>query len=158
MWVCILLCYSIADRWYSADDTALTGALALALKTYQHIDALVLNAGTLDPLGSILAPGAAPARAWRTHFDVNVFSLVTALQAAAPALRASAYGGRVVFTSSGAAVGAIAGWAPYNASKAALNSLCRTVANEEPALTFVAVRPGMVDTSVIRTVGTSISS
>jgi NAD(P)-dependent dehydrogenase (short-subunit alcohol dehydrogenase family) len=62
---------------------------------------------------------------WRKHFDVNFFSLVTAIRAAVPALRSSELGGRVVFTSSGSAVGAIAGWAPYNASKAAMNSLCR---------------------------------
>jgi NAD(P)-dependent dehydrogenase (short-subunit alcohol dehydrogenase family) len=130
---------------HSADDAALTAALARTLVTHQHIDALILNAGTLYPLGTVVQD-APTVNEWRAHFDVNFFSLVTALQAAMPALRAR--GGRVVFTSSGSAIGATAGWAPYNASKAALNSLCRTVANEEPDVTFVALRPGMVDTSV----------
>lgn len=32
--------------------------------------------------------------------------------------------------------------------RAALNSLCRTAANEEPDVTFLAVRPGVVDTDM----------
>jgi len=50
--------------------------------------------------------------------------------------------------SSGAAVGGVAGWGPYNASKAALNSLCRTLAKEEPDITAIALRPGIVDTDM----------
>jgi hypothetical protein len=73
--------------------------------------------------------------------------------------------------SSGAATGNTSGWGCYNSSKvsnifsegiangeiadfsvfifaswqAALNSLCRTYANEEKSITSFAVRPGMVD-------------
>ncbi|EGG07930.1 short-chain dehydrogenase [Melampsora larici-populina 98AG31] len=39
-------------------------------------------------------------------------------------------------------------WASYNTSKAAMNSLARTLANEEPELTSIAVRPGVVDTDM----------
>jgi NAD(P)-dependent dehydrogenase (short-subunit alcohol dehydrogenase family) len=67
-------------------------------------------------MGNIASAGTALAD-WRQHFDVNFFSLVTALRAALPALRKSERGGRVVFVSSGSAVGGLAGWAPYNASK-----------------------------------------
>lgn len=90
------------------------------------------------------------------------------LQAALPSLRKSERGGRVVFVSSGSAVGATPAWAAYNgwsftvtwrllsviklispsASKAALNSLCRTFAQEEPDIVSVALRPGKVDTEV----------
>jgi NAD(P)-dependent dehydrogenase (short-subunit alcohol dehydrogenase family) len=78
----------------------------------------------LEPLGNVIQEQSTTT-AWKKHFDVNFFSLITAIQAAAPHLRQSKLGGRVVFTSSGSAVGATAGWAPYNASKAAMNSLCR---------------------------------
>jgi NAD(P)-dependent dehydrogenase (short-subunit alcohol dehydrogenase family) len=108
----------------SVDETALTGAISLAEKTYGHIDGLILNAGTLDPLGRIGNPDVL-LESWRTHFDVNFFSLVTALKAALPALRKSKLGGRIVFVSSGAAVQGTVGWGPYSASKAAMNSLCR---------------------------------
>ena len=64
---------------------------------------------------------------WKSLFDVNVFSLVTALRASLPALRRSTRGGRIVFVSSGAAVKGGPGWGPYNASKAAMNSLCRSL-------------------------------
>jgi len=101
----------------------LTGAIVKAKETFHHIDGLVLNAGTLDPLCNI--GDSTPLSAWRSHFEVNFFSLVTALKAALPSLRESEFGGRVVFVSSGAAVKGHPGWSPYNASKAAMNSLAR---------------------------------
>lgn len=64
---------------------------------------------------------------WKSHFDVNFFSLITATRAALPWLKKNSRGGRIVFVSSGAAVKGTAGWGPYNASKAAMNSLCRWV-------------------------------
>ena len=48
--------------------------------------------------------------AWKHHFDVNFFSLVSALKVTLRALRKSELGGRVVFVSSGAAVGGLSGW------------------------------------------------
>ncbi|KAF6762294.1 short-chain dehydrogenase [Ephemerocybe angulata] len=124
------------------------------LRCHHSIDALILNAGVLEPVGKIAS--GIPLASWKSHFDVNFFSLVTALQASLPALRKSSFGGRVVFISSGAAVKGTAAWGPYNASKAAMNSLCRTVAEEEPDVISVALRPGMVDTNMqadIRAIG-----
>ena len=98
-------------------------AIARAEQTYKHIDGLILNAGILEPVGSI--GGDTPLSAWKNHFDVNFFSLVTALKAALPALRKGELGGKVVFVSSGAAVKGSVSWGPYSAGKAAMNSLCR---------------------------------
>ena len=105
------------------DEKALTGALRHAANHYQGFDGLILNAGTLDPLCRIADD--TPLSSWKKHFDVNFFSLVTAVNAAIPSLRRSKTGGKVVFVSSGAAQKGIAGWGPYNAGKAAMNSLCR---------------------------------
>jgi len=132
-----------------ADEAALTDAIALGVKKYQRIDALILNAAALEPLGRIGDP--IPLAAWKKHFDVNVFSLVTALQAALPELRKSELGGRVIFNSSGAAEMGVVGWGPYNASKAAMNSLNRTLAAEESNVVSVAVNPGVVDTKMQQT-------
>jgi NAD(P)-dependent dehydrogenase (short-subunit alcohol dehydrogenase family) len=121
---------TVAKLWISADEGALTRAIGLAEKTYHHIDGLILNAGTLDPMGPITSASTSLGD-WKQHFDVNFFSLITALRAAVPALRKSDLGGRVVFVSSGSAVGGMAGWAPYNASKAAMNSLCRSSSASE---------------------------
>ncbi|KAG6917914.1 hypothetical protein DXG01_000523 [Tephrocybe rancida] len=147
----ILLC-DVSVPTFSRNGRTLIGLSSLvqmkprAEQTYKHIDGLILNAGTLDPLGPIR--GDAPLSAWKNHFDVNFFSLVTALKAGLPALRRSELGGRVVFISSGAAVKGSVGWGPYSAGKAAMNSLCRTMAEEEPDIVSVALRPGMVDTNV----------
>ena len=99
-------------------------AIGLTVKTYQHLDALVLNAAVLEPLGRI-SSSSIKTKDWHNHFNINFFSLVYSIQAALPDLRKSEFGGRIIFVSSGSAVGGLPGWGPYNASKAAMNSLCR---------------------------------
>ncbi|KAF8195813.1 hypothetical protein K438DRAFT_1906444 [Mycena galopus ATCC 62051] len=126
--------------------SAVASAVDQALKTFNSLDALVLNAATLAPLCRV--GDNTPLEEWKSHFDVNFFSLITALKLSLPALRKSEVGVRVVFVSSGAAVKGTAGWGPYNASKAAMNSLCRTLAEEEPDVISVALRPGMVQTDM----------
>lgn len=79
---------------------------------------------------------------FRNVFEVNTISVFDLLQHAIPWLRKS--NGRVIIVSSGASSHAYQGWGAYSASKAALNSLCRTLAVEEPSLTAIAVRPGVV--------------
>jgi NAD(P)-dependent dehydrogenase (short-subunit alcohol dehydrogenase family) len=114
----------LANNLHRTDELAFTRAIQSVPAKYGRLDALVLNAGVLDPMTRITSADTS-LDAWRTHFEINVYSLVTALKAAAPPLRESPNGGKVIFVSSGAAVGGIAGWGPYNASKAAMNSLNR---------------------------------
>jgi len=78
------------------------------------------------------------------------FSLLHTLRAAIPALRESR--GRILMVSSGASIAGIPGWGAYSASKAALNSLARTLAKEEPDITSIAIRPGVVDTEMVATI------
>ncbi|KAJ3500385.1 hypothetical protein NMY22_g19279 [Coprinellus aureogranulatus] len=135
------------------DEHKLMAELKSAAQRHHSIDALILNAGVLEPFGRISDPSV-PLSEWKRHFDVNFFSLVSAVRAALPALRKSHHGGRIVFISSGAAVKGTAALGPYNASKAAMNSL--TLAEEEPSVTSVALRPGMVATDMqaeMRSVG-----
>jgi NAD(P)-dependent dehydrogenase (short-subunit alcohol dehydrogenase family) len=68
------------------------------------------------------------------------------VKAAIPYLRESK--GRIIFTSSGAAVKNFASWGAYGASKAALNHLAKTIAEEEPDIVSLCVRPGVVDTEM----------
>ena len=111
---------------YSTDEEALRNALKLALKTYPHVDTLILNAGVVKPFGRV---GSADTtiNSWKALFDVNFFSLINTIQATLPNLRESSLGGRIIFISSGAATGATPGFGAYGASKAAMNSLCRSV-------------------------------
>lgn len=90
---------------------------------------------------------------FRHLFDVNYFGLISLISAALPYLNTakgngSTITGRIVLVSSGAATGGVAGWGAYSASKAAMNSLGRTLGNEEPTIVTVSVRPGIVDTSM----------
>lgn len=68
------------------------------------------------------------------------------VQAALPELRKSK--GRIILTSSGASVNTYTTWGAYGASKAALNHLALTLTVEEPNITSVAIRPGVVDTDM----------
>ena len=65
-----------------------------------------------------------------------------------PALRKSS--GCILLTSSGVSTGAYSSWGPYGASKAALNQLAAQVACEEPDVTTISIRPGVVDTDMQR--------
>ena len=100
--------------------------MSLAKKTYGRIDSLVLNAGVFEPTGKITSPQL-NVEAWKQHFDVNFFSQVSALRSVVPWIHMNEgdIKGRVIFVSSSSAIGNTYGWAPYNASKAAVNSLCR---------------------------------
>lgn len=118
-----------------SDDAINKQAVDAAVNKFGQLDALILNAGTLDPLGLI---ESTPLDGWRKCFEVNFFSLVSILQHATPHLRRAAevhpggdaaargvgseeehesVGPRVVMVSSGAAVGGTAAWGAYNASK-----------------------------------------
>ncbi|KIY74058.1 short-chain dehydrogenase, partial [Cylindrobasidium torrendii FP15055 ss-10] len=133
------------------DEAALNQAVERTKGTFGRIDGLVLNAGALEPLARI-SDTTHTLEEWKYNFNVNFFSLVTAVQAALPDLRQAPGTGKVVFVSSGAAVKGTPGWGAYNASKAATNSLCRTLAEEENNIIAVALRPGVVDTAMQATI------
>lgn len=123
----------------------------LALARFGRIDSLVNNAGVLEPLAVI---ADADPDAWRRNWEVNVLSAVLLTRHALPQLRANS--GRVVHVSSGAATFAMQGWGAYCASKAALNHFSNVLALEEPEITSIALRPGIIDTAmqgVIREAG-----
>lgn len=118
-------------------------AVERAVSTWKRgLHAVVLNAGVV--VTQTMAEMTA--ETFAHVLNVNTISLVTTVQAALPALREAH--GTVVFVSSGAATGQTAGWAAYNASKAAMNAIARTLANEEPTLAVFALRPGVIDTDM----------
>jgi len=115
----------------------------LAIKAFSKIDGLILNHGTLTPVKRI---ADSTPEEWRTVFDINFFSCIAFLTPAIPHLRKTK--GKVILTSSGAATGAYATWGSYGSSKAAMNHLTLTLSVEEPDITAVAIRPGVVDTDM----------
>jgi NAD(P)-dependent dehydrogenase (short-subunit alcohol dehydrogenase family) len=104
---------------------------------------VIVNHGTL---GEVQRIADCTVKGWEHTFHVNLFAVVSVVQAALPSLRKSE--GRIIFTSSGAAQNAYASWGAYGASKAALNHLAMTLKNEEPDVTVVSIRPGVVDTDM----------
>ena len=117
------------------------------LTKHGRLDSLVLNAGTLDPVTSI---EDASVDAWRQAFEVNLFANIPLIREAIPHLRHSK--GTIILISSGAAVSAYQGWSAYSATKAAVNSLAMSLGLEEPKITTLAVRPGVVDTEMQRSI------
>jgi NAD(P)-dependent dehydrogenase (short-subunit alcohol dehydrogenase family) len=113
------------------------------LERFRRIDGLVNNAGLVEPIGPI---AEAQAGEWQENWAVNVLGPVLLAKMALPHLRRA--GGRIVNITSGAAVTPIAGWGAYASSKAAINHLTRILAAEEPDVTTLALRPGIVDTQM----------
>lgn len=118
-------------------------AVDLALSAFGRVDGLIVNHGTLGEMNRIA--NCDPVGYQKT-FDINFISAVACVKAAIPELRKSK--GRVVFTSSGAALNGYSAWGAYGASKAAINHLAMTLKSEETDIVAVAIRPGTVDTDM----------
>jgi NAD(P)-dependent dehydrogenase (short-subunit alcohol dehydrogenase family) len=122
---------------------ACQGIVAATVKHFGRLDALINNAGVVEPLAPV---AQVDPRHWIDSFGVNLFAPFIISQAAMPALRDSR--GRIINVSSGAANTAIQAASAYCAAKAALNQFTRVLAAEETAVTILAVRPGVVDTGM----------
>jgi NAD(P)-dependent dehydrogenase (short-subunit alcohol dehydrogenase family) len=91
-----------------------------------HLDILVGNAGLLGPLSPL---PHVTADAWDTVMRVNLEANWRLIRTLDPLLQ-RAEAARVVFVSAEAAHGAHAYWGPYAVSKAGLEALARTYADE----------------------------
>lgn len=144
-----------------ADFAIAKKAVDVATVTFGQLDGMVLNHGILGQVGKI---ADADPQQWKEGFEINFMSLVAFVRsqnvyfvfttnvlqakAALPQLRKSK--GKIVFTSSGAAVTGYRGWALYGATKAAMNHFAMSLGAEEPDVTSVSIRPGMVNTEMQR--------
>lgn len=121
--------------------------LAQAAAALGRLDLLVNNASTLGP--SPLPPLADyPLEALEQVLAVNVLAPLGLVQAMLPLLRRTR--GLIVNISSDAATGGYAGWGGYGASKAALDLLSLTLANElaSEGVAAVSVDPGDMRTQM----------
>jgi NAD(P)-dependent dehydrogenase (short-subunit alcohol dehydrogenase family) len=137
---------SAAWAWVAdvADPDSVRGLAEEAADRWGALDGLVNNAGmapmaTLDETGTEL---------WDETFAVNVRGPFLLCRELGGMLQ-KGQGSAVVNVSSNLAVKAIPGMAAYNASKAALNQLTRSLALEwAPHIRVNAVMPGVVDTPI----------
>jgi len=113
-----------------------------AKKTFGRLDVLVNNAGVYE---FIALPQITPEH-FHKHFDLNVLGLIMATQEAFKLFGAD--GGSIVNISSIASTAALAGSGVYSATKAAVDSLTRTLAAElgPKKIRVNAVAPGAVAT------------
>lgn len=124
--------------------------------TVQHfgsIDVLVNNAGVIDPISRIedTCPDA-----WGKVIDINIKGVYHCMHAAYPALLKATNGNRAIIInmSSGAAHGALEGWAHYSASKAAVASLTRCANREwnDKGISVIGLSPGTVATNMMQSI------
>lgn len=110
------------------------------------LDILVANAGIL---GVISPVGHVEARTFEKVMNINVTSTWRLIRSVDPLLRASD-AGRAIIMSSGAAHSARAFWGPYAASKAAVEALARSWADETKnmPLRINSVNPGATRTAM----------
>lgn len=125
------------------DEAAVARTIRATQDHYGRLDVLVNNAGR----GMHLPVLEAGLDDYRQLLELNVVSVLGAMQQAAPVMQAGG-GGSIVNISSGTTRGLFPGLAPYASTKAALNYLS-LVARAELAplgITVGVVYPGMTDT------------
>jgi NAD(P)-dependent dehydrogenase (short-subunit alcohol dehydrogenase family) len=130
-----------------SDAGACRAAVAKTLDRFGRLDAVVNNAGMVEPLASV---SDSDVERWQYNIAVNLLGPFYLIRAAVADLRPQ--NGRIINVSSGAATISVENASAYCAAKAALNHFSRVLADEEPHLTVVAVRPGVVDTQMQNTI------
>lgn len=130
-----------------ADDAQAVSLAKIALEEFGHVDIVVSNAGTSSnvPLANVGSD------VWRGIQATNLEGPLAMLQTLAPAMfeRRS---GSVIFVSSIRGTGGVPYGGPYAASKAAINSITKTLACEwgPQGIRVNAILPGPVDTEMVR--------
>lgn len=117
--------------------------LQMGLRAFDKLHALVNNAGVIHPITTI---DRVDLDAWTKNWKINFLGPLMLTKLSLPYLRKVQ--GRVINVSSGAALRAIRGWAAYSTAKAALDHLTLILAAEETNITFMGLRPGVVDTQM----------
>jgi NAD(P)-dependent dehydrogenase (short-subunit alcohol dehydrogenase family) len=136
------------------DEDAVRAAVQATVERFGALDGLVNNAGTI----TMNAAWDAGADEWRRHLEVNVTGSFVCAQAVGRQMKGSG-GGRIVNVSSNAGKVGYPNMAAYNASKAAVISLTRSLAMEWAAdgINVNAVCPGGVDTQMLAQVAEWLS-
>jgi len=118
-------------------------------KAFGKLDILVNNAGIYEfaPLEEITAEH------FHKHFDINVLGLLLTSQAALKHFGPE--GGSIINISSGASTSAPPGASVYSATKAAVDTITKSLAKElgPRKIRVNAINPGMVETEGVRAAG-----
>lgn len=128
------------------DNAAVTDAISQVEKRFGRIDAIVNNAGTIEPIGSIIDTDP---QAWADAIRTNLVGVYHCVRAVLPAMLRTG-GGTIVNLSTGAAFRPLEGWSAYCSSKAGLAMFTRAIAHEygEQGISAIGLSPGLVDTGM----------
>ena len=116
------------------------------LDRFDRLDIVVGNAGVLGPLSPL---GHISEKDWNEVLDVNLNANWRLIRTLDPLLRKSD-AGRAIFVTSGSAQICRAYWGPYSVSKAALEALVKTYADElnDTHVRVNLINPGPVATAL----------
>jgi NAD(P)-dependent dehydrogenase (short-subunit alcohol dehydrogenase family) len=136
-----------------SDHAAVAGLVSATLARFGRLDALINNAGVIEPIASLAT--ADPA-AWAHNIAINLVGAFHCIRACLDPMRAAG-GGTIVNISSGAAHRPLEGWSAYCSAKAGLAMLTRAVALEHAAdgIRVFGFAPGTIDTDMQVTIRAS---
>ncbi|WP_428540123.1 SDR family NAD(P)-dependent oxidoreductase [Rhodopila sp.] len=125
---------------------AFAGLVAETKARFGRLDALINNAGVIDPIAPVAESDPA---IWARDIEINLIGAYHAIRAVLPGMLAAG-GGSIVNLSSGAAIKPQQGWSAYCSAKAGLHMLTRAVALETEAtgVRVFGFQPGTTDTDM----------
>ena len=129
-----------------SDYAAVEKMVAETLDRYGRIDALVNNAGIVDPIGAIVDSEPAD---WARNISVNLVGVYHGTRAVLPHF-IDQQSGVIINISSGAAHSPMEGWSAYCSGKAGVYMMTRATALEagEKGVRVYGFAPGVVDTDM----------
>jgi NAD(P)-dependent dehydrogenase (short-subunit alcohol dehydrogenase family) len=136
-----------------AEWSQVQAAVARAHEAFGRIDALINNAGVIEPIGPL---ASADPRAWAHAADINFKGVFHGIRAVLPGMRAQG-SGTIVNLGSGAAHNPLEGWSHYCAAKAATAMLtrCAHLENRGRGVRVFSLSPGTVATDMQRAIKAS---
>jgi 3-oxoacyl-[acyl-carrier protein] reductase len=136
-----------------SDYAACQAVAAAANRRFGPVDALINNAGVIEPIAKV---GEADPAAWARAIQINLIGAYYAIRAVLPDMLARGHG-RIVNVSSGAALRPLEGWSAYCSGKAGLAMLTRAIELEHEAagIRVFGFQPGTTDTDMQVTIRAS---
>ncbi len=136
-----------------SDYAACQAVVAAANRRFGPVDALINNAGVIEPIAKL---GEADPAAWARAIHINLLGAYHAIRAVLPDMLARGHG-RIVNVSSGAALRPLEGWSAYCSGKAGLAMLTRAIELEHAAagIRVFGFQPGTTDTDMQVTIRAS---
>jgi NAD(P)-dependent dehydrogenase (short-subunit alcohol dehydrogenase family) len=136
-----------------AEYSQVAAAVARGREAFGRIDAIVNNAGVIEPIGPL---STVDPRAWSHAADINFKGVFHGMRAVLPDMRSQG-AGVIVNVGSGAAHNPLEGWSHYCASKAATAMLtrCAHLENRGRGIRVFSLSPGTVATDMQRKIKAS---